>query len=122
METPELINPQQQVMDIYRDWSIATRERKPGAPERVDGMTIGIVSMTSDPPHGGEVHPDGDELLYVIDGSVSIRCDSMDEDLILGAGQACIIPRGEWHRVHVLMPTQLMHVTPGPHGDHRPIT
>lgn len=54
METPELINPQQQVMDIYRDWSIATRERKPGAPERIDGMTIGIVSMTSDPPHGGE--------------------------------------------------------------------
>ena len=37
------------------------------------------------------------------------------------AGEACIVPRGEWHLVKVLEPTQLVHITPGPNGDHRPL-
>jgi hypothetical protein len=31
------------------------------------------------------------------------------------------VPKGEWHRVHVLEKTQLIHITPGPNGDHRPL-
>ncbi len=27
----------------------------------------------------------------------------------------------EWHKVHVLEKTQLLHITPGPNGDHRPL-
>jgi len=51
------------VLDIRRDRTVATRARKPGPPERIDGMTVGIVHVTGDSPHGGEMHPDGDEIL-----------------------------------------------------------
>jgi hypothetical protein len=34
--------------------------------ERIDGMTVGIQTVTKDAPYDGEVHPDGDEILYVI--------------------------------------------------------
>lgn len=107
---------------IHRDLSITSATRRPGPPERIDGMTVGIVTMTADAPHGGEVHPDGDEILYVISGRVRVSGDSApDAPLDLGPGDACIVRQGEWHRVRILEPTQLLHVTPGPGGDHRPL-
>lgn len=111
-----------QSFDIHRDLSVTTRLRKPGPPERIDGMTMGIVTMDRDAPHGGEVHPDGDEILHVISGRLRVTGDSdPDTSIELGPGEACIVRRGEWHRVSVLEPTRFVHVTPGPHGDHRPL-
>jgi quercetin dioxygenase-like cupin family protein len=108
-------------LNIHRDLSITVAKQKPGPPERIDGMTVGIVTLEHDAPHGGEVHPDGDEILYVISGAVRVSCDSTpDQPLELGPGDACIIRKGEWHRVSILEKTQLIHVTPGPNGDHRP--
>ncbi len=106
---------------IHRDLSVTTSEIKPGPPERIDGMTAGIVTMERDAPHGGEVHPDGDEILYVISGALSVTSDSNPgESVQLGPGDACIVEKGEWHKVHVLEKTQFLHITPGPNGDHRP--
>jgi quercetin dioxygenase-like cupin family protein len=117
----ERVDPARHAFDIHRDLSVSPRARKPGPPERIDGMTLGVVSLSADAPHGGEVHPDGDEILFVISGRLRVSGDSApDAPLELGPGEACIVPRGEWHRVHVLEPARLVHVTPGPHGDHRP--
>jgi len=108
-------------VDIFKDLSMTPRAMKPGPPERIDGMTLGIVTMTEDAPHGGEVHPDGDEFLYVISGRLCISADTDSEaGLILGPGEGCIVPKDEWHKVSVLEKTQLVHITPGPNGDHRP--
>lgn len=108
--------------DIHRDLSIEPRKRKPGSPERIDGMTVGILTLTQDAPHNGEMHPDGDEILYVISGKVRVTCESdPDQDFILGPGQACIVPKGEWHKVSLVEKTKLIHITPGPNGDHRPL-
>jgi hypothetical protein len=38
----------------------------------VDGLTLGVAVMSNDPPHRGEMHPDGDELLYLVSGSVDV--------------------------------------------------
>jgi quercetin dioxygenase-like cupin family protein len=93
---------------------------RPEAP--VDGLHVGVADMTRDPPHGGERHPDGDEFILILSGRVSVTVEtSPKETLELGPGDACIIPKGEWHRVHLLEPTRLLHITPGPHGDHRPL-
>ncbi|MEM1434307.1 MAG: cupin domain-containing protein [Pseudomonadota bacterium] len=109
-------------LDLGRDLTITPRARQPGPPHRIDGVTLGIVTMTENAPHAGEVHPDGDELLYVISGRVRVTCDSaLDAPLELGPGMACIVPRGEWHRVDILEPAELLHSTPGPNGDHRPL-
>ncbi|XOV90788.1 MAG: cupin domain-containing protein [Pseudomonadota bacterium] len=68
------------------------------------------------------MHPDGDEILHVISGKVRVSCDSSpDEDLILGPGDTCIVPKGEWHKVSLVEETKLIHITPGPNGDHRPL-
>ncbi len=85
-------------------------------------MTIGVVTLTEDAPHRGEVHPDGDEILYVVSGKLRVTGESEPGAAFdLSAGQACIVPKGEWHLVKLLEPTQLIHITPGPNGDHRPL-
>ncbi|MEM7018724.1 MAG: cupin domain-containing protein [Pseudomonadota bacterium] len=107
---------------IHRDLSVSTPEHQPGPPVRIDGMSVGIITMTHDAPHNGEMHPDGDEILYVISGALRVIGDSApDSPLELRAGDACIIKQGEWHKVHVLDKTQMLHITAGPNGDHRPL-
>ncbi|HKI74133.1 MAG TPA: cupin domain-containing protein [Pseudomonadales bacterium] len=83
-------------------------------------MTVGIFTLTEDAPHDGEMHPDGDEILHVVSGKVRVSCDSSPgEDLILGPGDTCIVPKGEWHKVSVVEEARFIHITPGPNGDHR---
>jgi len=110
------------VLDLRRDLSITPRAIKPGPPQRIDGVTIGFVAVTGDAPHNGEVHPDGDEILYVISGRLRVIGESdPGAALDLGPGDACIVRKGEWHRVLMLEPAQLIHITPGPHGAYRPL-
>jgi quercetin dioxygenase-like cupin family protein len=108
-------------LDIHRDLSVSPRARTGGPPERIDGMTVGIVSVVGDSPHNGEVHPDGDEILYVIAGKLRVIGESDPGAAIdLGPGEACIVRQGEWHQVLTLQPSLLLHITPGPRGDYRP--
>ena len=51
---------------VFRDLRVEAAARQAGPPQRIDGMTLGIVTMDRDAPHGGEMHPDGDEILCVI--------------------------------------------------------
>ena len=109
-------------LDIHRDLSIVPRARKGGPPKRIDGMTVGFVSVTGDALHNGELHSDGDEVLYVISGKLRVIGESDPSNAIdLGPGDACIVRRGEWHRVITLQPSHLLHITPGPRGDYRPL-
>ena len=108
------------MINIGHDFSITTSEIKPGPPETFDGLNVGVVTLAGDPPHNGEVHLDGDELLYVISGSVRVTGDSNpDRFLELIAGDTCVIKKGEWHKVRVLEETRLIYITPGPNNDHR---
>jgi quercetin dioxygenase-like cupin family protein len=77
--------------------------------------------MTRRPPHDGEMHPDGDELVILLSGRAKLLADSMEAPLELGPGDACIIPKGEWHRFDFSEPIRLIYITPGPNGEHRPL-
>ena len=94
-----------------------------GPPRRIDGVTIGAPELTGDAPHDGEVHPDGDELLYLVSGAVTVRLElpGGDRTVDLGAGDALVVPQGIWHQVSLREPGRLIHITPGPHGDARPL-
>ncbi len=115
------------VAHIARDWSMTIASAPPGPPRRIDGYTIGAIPDIDGPgPHGGEVHPDGDEFLYVVSGTMELILDDGDEHtvgvvtkVLLRAGDACVVPRGVWHRVEPVEPSYLIHVTPGPNGGHR---
>lgn len=108
------------LFDIHRDLSVAVRAHEAGPPKRIDGVSVGIVTLSESPPHGGEMHPDGDEILYVISGKLRVLGDTSPE-LELSAGDACVVSKGEWHQVEILETVQLLYITPGPNGDHRPL-
>jgi mannose-6-phosphate isomerase-like protein (cupin superfamily) len=96
-----------------------------GGPPRIDGYTVGapVLNPGGEPPHAGEMHPDGDELLLLVSGRVRVRLelDEGERETELAAGQALVVPRGVWHRISIQEPGQLVHVTPGPGGHHRPL-
>ncbi len=98
-------------------------EQPGGPPRRIDGFTIGAPVLAGDAPHDGEMHPDGDELLYLLSGAVTVRLElpGGDREVSLGAGEALVVPQGTWHRITLREAGQLLHITPGPNGDARPL-
>ena len=99
-------------------------EQKAGRPpQRIDGFSIGVAPITGHAPHDGEMHPDGDELLHVISGAVTVTLELDDGDRLidLGAGEAVVVPKGVWHQITMREPGQLIHITPGPNGAARPL-
>jgi mannose-6-phosphate isomerase-like protein (cupin superfamily) len=117
-----------QVADVGGERSISIRPTRPGPPQRIDGYTIGVIpNVAGSGPHNGEMHPDGDEFLYVVGGTMELILDDGDAravgaetKVVLRAGDAYIVPRGVWHRLEAVEPSYLVHVTPGPNGDFRP--
>jgi mannose-6-phosphate isomerase-like protein (cupin superfamily) len=98
-------------------------EQTGGPPQRIDGLTVGAPELTGDAPHDGEMHPDGDELLYLISGAVTLTLELADGDHLvdLGAGDPVVVPKGVWHKITMREPGRLIHITPGPNGDARPL-
>ncbi len=92
-------------------------------PQRIDGVTVGAPMLTGDAPHRGEVHPDGDELLYLASGAITVQLElpGGDRTVEVAAGEALVVPKGTWHRINLREPGRLIHITPGPNGDHRPL-
>ena len=83
------------VADIARDGSIAIRPAPPGPPRRIDGYTIGAIPDIDGPElHGGEVHPDGDEFLFVVNGTMELILDDGD-DRAAGAETRVLLRAGE---------------------------
>jgi mannose-6-phosphate isomerase-like protein (cupin superfamily) len=81
----------------------------------VEGRLAGEARMTKNPPHAGEMHPDGDELLYLVEGASDVVLDEEagERCLSLLPGQAFVVPCGVWHRVVVKEPCCLLYFTPG---------
>src|SRR5262249_1804548 len=114
-------------MGIYRDGSARPMAREPGRPPRIDGYIVGwnLSDPNDSPRHGGELHPDADEVLVIVAGRMEVL---LEEDgagpssYSVGVGQSIVVPKGTWHRTRALEPgTILVNITPGPHGDWRPV-
>jgi mannose-6-phosphate isomerase-like protein (cupin superfamily) len=93
------------------------------APWRIDGYTIESSALGGPPVNVGELHPDADEVLYLVSGRIRVRLELADGDkeAEVGPGQCLVVPRGTWHRIIVDEPGQLVNVTPGPAGQSRPV-
>ena len=62
-----------------------------------------------------EFHPDDDEILYVLDGGVTITVltDTDTVEVAVEKGALFVVPRGHWHRHTVAESLVEMYVTPG---------
>ena len=125
----ETVNFSHKIAMLRRDFTASIEDAPPGPPRRIDGHTIGAVTVNVGPgPHLGEMHPDGDEFLHVVTGSMQLIVDDGDAETVgnetvvaLGPGDACVVPRGVWHRLIANETSVLVHVTPGPNGEARPL-
>ncbi|MBV9825968.1 MAG: cupin domain-containing protein [Alphaproteobacteria bacterium] len=63
-----------------------------------------------------ERHPNGDELVQIIDGttSVDLIVDGKIETHELTAGMTVVVPQGAWHRFHAPDGVSLITATPRP--------
>ena len=63
-----------------------------------------------------ERHPNGDELVQVVDGSTTLHIMTEDgpQSHTLSAGMVVIVPQGAWHRFHSPEGVSLVTATPKP--------
>ena len=91
-------------------------------PELHDGRLVGVFPYTED-WKTWEMHPAGDELVYLLSGEVNLILDDggSGKRIHMGAGTACLVPRGTWHRAEVRKPGRALHITRGKGTAHRPL-
>lgn len=117
------VNPHTHAVGFDRelDASPCIDEHDPADP--VDGLTFGVAFMSENAPHGGERHPDGDEVLYLVKGKARvIFTDDAEPDADLESGDLVVVPRGLWHRVEIIEPCHFVYLTPGPNNEVRPLS
>jgi mannose-6-phosphate isomerase-like protein (cupin superfamily) len=83
---------------------------------------VSCFDQGADWPHW-EMHPAGEEILVLLEGEMTmILDDGRDERRVqLLAKQACVVPRGVWHRALVPRPSMLLAITYGEGTQHRPV-
>jgi mannose-6-phosphate isomerase-like protein (cupin superfamily) len=106
---------------LHRDGTVDVVESA-GRPRRIDGYVVGLATV-GEPRHNGEMHPDADEILFLVSGRVAVSLELEDGEQVieLGPGDTCIVPKGTWHRVLRRESGKLLHITPGPGGEARPL-
>jgi len=69
-----------------------------------------------------EMHPAGEELLFMLEGSATFLLDLSDgvKEVVLSAGRLLVIPKGTWHTARVSAPARLLGITAGHGTQHRP--
>ncbi len=125
MTDPVRFDPSIHTVGLTRDLLASLVPARPDPPIPFEGVTIGVATMKESSPHGGEMHPDGDEVLYLISGRVRVTLERAPaekvDELVMQPGDGLIVPKGVCHRVDVLEPCQIVYVTPGPRGEYRPL-
>lgn len=122
MAGPIMFDPSTHTIGLSRELLASTVPEQPDPPVPVDGVTFGVATMSENSPHGGEMHPDGDEILYLIEGRARVVfLDSPEPDVELQPGNGMVVPQGVWHRVDILEPCQIVYLTPGPNNEFRPL-
>jgi mannose-6-phosphate isomerase-like protein (cupin superfamily) len=115
-------NPKTHTVGLDRKLNASIDPEQPDPPLPVEGATFGVATMQENSPHGGEMHPDGDEVLYLISGKARVVfLDSPDADVDLHPGDGLVVPKGVWHRVDILQPCQIVYLTPGPNNEFLPL-
>jgi PhnB protein len=79
---------------------------------KIGNLTLGVMSYTGQTPW--ERHPDGDELLLVLDGELEVTTLTDDGPVkrTLRAAEAFVCPQGLWHRQYAEKSVSMLYGTP----------
>lgn len=67
-----------------------------------------------------EMHPAGDEFVYVLTGSMEFVFDLQPaKHLSVAAGEFAVIPKGVWHTANTENPSKALFITRGEGTEHR---
>jgi mannose-6-phosphate isomerase-like protein (cupin superfamily) len=97
-------------------------EKSDSRVELDEGRLMCAFHSTDDWPTW-EMHPAGDEIVYLLSGAIDLVLQEPDGERIIELRNraACIVPRGVWHRGIVRMPSDVLHITRGAGTQHRPV-
>lgn len=87
-----------------------------------EGRLVCLFEFDADWPTW-EVHPAGDEIVFLLNGSVDLILDETagERTIELRGRAACIVPKGVWHRAIVHKPSTALHITRGAGTRNRPV-
>ena len=94
----------------------STPEERKGSTTRVVTYRDATIFANKSAGQGAwERHPDGDELVYIVDGEATLQIITGDgpETVKVDAGKLAIVRQGDWHRFHYPKGVTLMTITPG---------
>ena len=89
------------------------------------GDTLITVSESAAAWERWEMHPAGDEILVILEGSPRLWLEHPDGRLQAVAtqpGATVVVPKGAWHRADEAAPYRILFVTYGKGTTHRPVT
>jgi mannose-6-phosphate isomerase-like protein (cupin superfamily) len=91
-----------------------------GSTHLQSGRLMGVMNLDAGPSHW-EVHPDGDELLYLLSGSMDVvlESDGKNSAITLTGSSSCIVPKNTWHQTIANGPCTLLFITPSKDTHHR---
>ncbi|HEY1928315.1 MAG TPA: cupin domain-containing protein [Caulobacteraceae bacterium] len=72
-----------------------------------------------------EMHPNGAEVLVILQGAPRVWLEHPDgrlEAVAAREGSTVIVPRGAWHRAECTEPYKILYITYGVGTTHRPVT
>ena len=131
------MSKQEEVLDLSRTY-IQLRDGPDAIPipvgkdfwekiaERTDlgeGRLVMVGGASADWKHW-EMHPVGEEVLYLLSGALDLVLQHGNEPtrtVQLRSGTAFIVPRGNWHRGVVRSPYVMLSITYGAGTQHRPL-
>jgi len=108
----------------HRVWAVVEHfwEQIADRPD-LDGGRLVMMMRYTDDWDSWEMHPAGDELVYVLDGAVDLILDEEHRERVveLRGRSGCVVPRGVWHRGVVHRPGDVLYITRGAGTQHRPV-
>jgi mannose-6-phosphate isomerase-like protein (cupin superfamily) len=83
---------------------------------------LSVVSMSADWTNW-EMHPAGDEILYMLEGNAIFILDlpSGLTEVSFDTGRLLLIPKGVWHTAKLSVSARMLAITAGSGTQHRPI-
>ncbi len=96
--------------------------RLPGRSELGEGRLLWTTSQVRDSANW-EMHPQGEEVIYLLSGEIDLAVLAGDAEraVTLRPNNACVVPRGVWHRFIVQKPASILAITPSLGTQQRPV-